>query len=99
MAKPSRIIKLSKNLRPFVSRVVRDGQIQRNFADLIGRPVGACVAQRVHAGMSGAQIHKTAADCAKQVKGTHIGGRVAGPARYNRPRELFMEPEGRKDYD
>jgi hypothetical protein len=93
MAGPSRIIKLSKNLKPFVSRVVRDGQIQRNFADLIGRPVGACVRAGVHAGMSGAQIHKVASDCAKQVKGSHIGGRVAGPGRYSRPSYQLREPD------
>lgn len=60
----SRIIKLSKNLKPFVSRVVRDGRVQRAFAEKIGRPTGQCVKGKVQKGMSGAQIHKIAKACA-----------------------------------
>jgi hypothetical protein len=67
-----RIIKLSKNMKPFVSRVVRDGRIQKAFAEQIGRPVGGCVRSGVHAGMSGAAIHKVARDCAKSVSGKKI---------------------------
>lgn len=64
MAKPSRKIKLSKNMKPFVSRVVRDGAVQRAFADKIGRPTGQCVAGKVKKGMTGAEIHAIAKDCA-----------------------------------
>jgi len=63
-SKAGRKIKLSKNMKPFVSRVVRDGRVQRAFAKQIGNPVGSCVKANVHAGMSGEQIHKVAKDCA-----------------------------------
>lgn len=68
----SRIVKLSKNGKMFVSRVVRHGKVQRAFAEQIGRPVGSCVRAGVHRGMSGAAIHRVARDCAKQVKGTRL---------------------------
>ena len=76
MVKPSRRIKLSKNMRPFVSRVVRNGAVQIAFAEQIGRPVGGCVASRVRPGMSGAHIHNIARECAKQAKGVRLD--VAG---------------------
>lgn len=72
MAKSGRIIKLSKNMKPFVSRVVRDGKVQKAFAKQIGEPVGKCVAGKVTKGMSGAEIHKIATDCAKPYKGTTL---------------------------
>ena len=60
------------NMRPFVSRVSRNGAVQRAFAEQIGRPVGGCVASRVHRGMSGGEIHKIARDCAKSVRGKRL---------------------------
>jgi len=72
MAKAYRTIKLSKNMRPFVSRVVRDGKVQRAFGEQIGKPVGACVAGKVAKGMSGAEIHKITKDCAKGYKGKKL---------------------------
>lgn len=72
MAKPFRRIKLSKNMRPFVSRVVKDGRVQKAFAKQIGHPVGQCVAENVKSGMSGAEIHKIAKECAKKSKGTKL---------------------------
>lgn len=72
MAKSSRRIKLSKNMKPYVGRVVRDGKVQRAFADQIGRPVGACVAAKVHDKMTGAEIHEIATECAKSVKGKKL---------------------------
>lgn len=72
MAKSSRRIKLSKNLKPFVSRVVRDGRVQKAFAEQIGKPVGQCVAGKVKKGMSGKEIHDIARECAKQYKGTKL---------------------------
>jgi len=72
MPKSSRRIKLSKNLKPFVSRVVRDGKVQKAFAEQIGKPVGKCVASKVKKGMSGAEIHEIAKECAKSVKGTKL---------------------------
>lgn len=68
----ARRIKLSKNMKPFVSRVVTDGRVQVAFAEKIGRPVGACVAGKVKAGMSGAEIHDIARACAKPYKGKKI---------------------------
>lgn len=67
-----RKIKLSKNLKPFVSRVVRDGRVQKAFAEQIGRPVGACVASKVHKGMSGVEIHKIAKECASTKRGVRL---------------------------
>lgn len=72
MAKAGRRIKLSKNMVPFVSRVVRDGKVQKAFGEQIGKPVGACVASRVSKGMSGAEIHKIARDCAREYKGRKL---------------------------
>jgi len=72
MAKPSRKIKLSKNMKPFIGRVVRAGKVQRAFAEQIGKPVGSCVAAKVSKGMSGAAIHKIAATCAKVKKGIKL---------------------------
>ncbi len=80
----ARRIKLSVNLRPFVSRVVRHGRVQVAFAEQIGRPVGGCVASGVRAGMSGAEIHKVARDCAKSARGTRLRlGGVRQRARAN----------------
>ena len=73
MAKSSRRIKLSKNLKPFVSRVVRDGRVQKAFAEKIGKKVGACVASKVREGMSGAEIHEIARECARPYKNTSLG--------------------------
>ena len=70
--KASRRIKLSKNMKPFVSRVVRSGKIQQKFAEQIGRPVGSCVKSKVHKGMSGAEIHRIAAECANSTKGKKL---------------------------
>ena len=72
MAKTGRIIKLSKNMKPFVSRVVRDGRVQKAFAAQIGKPVGDCVKGKVTKGMSGPEIHKIATDCSKPYKGTKL---------------------------
>lgn len=68
----SRKIKLSVNLKPFVSRVVRNGRVQRAFAEQIGKPVGACVRSGVRTGMSGAEIHEVARGCAKAKAGTRL---------------------------
>jgi len=68
----ARVIKLSKNIKPFVSRVVRNGRIQKSFAEKIGHPVGACVKAGVRKGMSGAEIHKIASNCAKAKAGTKL---------------------------
>lgn len=72
MASGQRTIKLSKNIKPFVSRVVRDGKVQKAFGAQIGRPVGACVKGKVAKGMSGAQIHKIAKDCAASARGKKL---------------------------
>jgi len=70
--KGARRIKLSKNMKPFVSRVVTDGKVQKAFANQIGKVVGGCVAGKVKEGMSGAEIHQIARDCAKSVRGKKL---------------------------
>lgn len=85
----ARRIKLSVNLRPFVSRVVRAGRVQRAFAEQIGRPVGACVRSGVRAGMSGAEIHRVARDCAKSKTGTRLS--LGAPAARVAPRAEYFE--------
>jgi len=81
----ARKIKLSVNMRPFVSRVSRNGAVQRAFTEQIGRPVGGCVASGVHAGMSGGAIKDVVRQCAKSARGTRlslgaVGRRVAARA-------------------
>ena len=61
----ARRIKLSVNLKPFVSRVVRDGRSQRQFTERFGHSVGGCVRSSVRKGMSGAAIHEAVRNCAK----------------------------------
>lgn len=74
----ARVIKLSINMRPFVSRVSRNGRVQQAFKEQIGKPVGACVRGAVHTGMSGAAIHKAVRDCAKPTAGTRLNLPAAG---------------------
>jgi hypothetical protein len=57
-------MKVSKNYKAFISRVVRDGKVQKAFKAQIGTPVGACVKAGVRPGMSGKEIHDVAKDCA-----------------------------------
>jgi len=59
-------------MKPFVSIVVTDGKVQKAFGAQIGTPVGSCVAGKVHKGMSGAEIHRIAKDCAKPYKGKKL---------------------------
>lgn len=68
----TRRIKLSSKMKPFVSRVVTNGRVQKAFAEKIGRPVGACLAGKVVKGMSSAAIHAVAKSCAKSVKGIKL---------------------------
>jgi len=84
--KPGRRIKISKNLRPFVSRVVREGKVQKMFTEKIGRPVGKCVRETILPGThgySGKQVHGVAKICAQPFKGTKLfegggGGAATG---------------------
>jgi len=80
--KPGRRIKISKNLRPFVSRVVREGKVQKAFTEKIGRPVGRCVRETILPGThgySGKQVHGVAKICAQPFKGTKLFGPGALP--------------------
>ncbi len=77
MAKSSHRLKLSKNMKPYVGRVVRGGLIQEAFGEQIGKTVGACVSQATKgkvAVLSGSQIHRIATNCAKQYKGKQLSG-------------------------
>lgn len=87
MAKPSRKIKLSKNLKPYVGRVVRDGWAQKEFTRLIGHPTGQCVAAKIPkgtVGYKGTEIHKIAASCAPAAGTVHYARGPTG-ARPSRP--------------
>jgi len=56
----------------FLSKVVRDGRIQKAFAEKIGKPAGACVRSGVHAGMTGAEIK----DVVRKCGGAHTGTKL-----------------------
>ena len=60
-------IKLSKNMRPYIGRVVRNGRVQRAFAAQIGRPVGACMRSSATR-----PVTKRAKECSKQFAGSHL---------------------------
>jgi len=75
MAGPSRVIKLSKNMKPFVSRVVRNGAVQKAFAEQIGHKVGQCVAGKIpkgSKGYTGGEIHEAAKSCAPPKGTVHL---------------------------
>jgi len=79
--------KISKNLRPFVSRVVREGKVQKAFTDQIGHNVGRCVRNTILPGThgySGKQVHGVAKICAQPFKGYKLfaggGGATGGGA-------------------
>ena len=81
--KPGRRIKISKNLRPFVSRVVREGKVQKAFTDKIGHNVGKCVRNTILPGThgySGKQVHGVAKICAQPFKGTKLFEKGGGGA-------------------
>ncbi len=64
----TRKLKLSKNMKPFISRVVTGGNVQEAFKESTGKPVGACVKAATDGKvgeLTGAQIHKIASKCAK----------------------------------
>ena len=84
--KAGRRIKVSKNMRPFVSRVVRDGAVQKAFGSQIGGPVGGCVASNVRTGMSGRVVHGIAKLCSRQAVGTklNLGGMGTSSRRARR---------------
>lgn len=94
MSKAGHIIKLSSNLRPFISRVVRHGRVQLAFAEQIGRPVGACVRQGVHPGMSGGAIKEVVRQCAKPYKKVVLHGTGGAFERESR-RVAVLQREGR----
>lgn len=95
----SRRIKLSVNLRPFVSRVVRSGRAQIDFAVGVGEPVGQCVSGQTKGKvgvLSGADIHKIAKECAAPYRGRSIKG--AGAARY-KAKLRAMAPVAREFFE
>lgn len=94
--KAGRRIKVSKNLRAFVSRVVRDGRVQVAFGEQVGGPVGGCVKANVRPGMSGRVIHGIAKICSRQSPSSlNLGGggrRAAAPrGRAVRATEEYFE--------
>ncbi len=74
-----RVLKLSKNMKPFISSVSKDGPVQTAFAEAIGRPVGACVSAATKGKigqLSGAQIHAVVKKCSRDngAKGKSLPG-------------------------
>lgn len=59
-------------IKVFVSRVVRNGKVQRAFAEQIGHKTGACVRSGVHAGMSGGEIKDVVRKCGKANQGQKL---------------------------
>jgi hypothetical protein len=77
----SRVLKVSKNGKVFLSRVVRNGPIQQWFKANIGDKAGACVSKlslNKH-GHTGAVQHAIAKYC------TPSKGEVTVPANLRRP--------------
>lgn len=62
-------IMVSKNGKIFVKRCPTSGRVQKAFKEKIGDPTGKCVKSKVTKGMSAAEIHKIAKECAPN-KGT-----------------------------
>jgi hypothetical protein len=56
----------------FASKVVRDGKVQRAFAEQLGHKTGACVRGAVHEGMSGVEIKDAVRKCGKANKGAKL---------------------------
>ena len=56
----------------FLSKVVRDGKVQRAFAEQIGHKAGACVRGAVHEGMTGVEIKDAVRKCGAAAKGTRL---------------------------
>ncbi len=66
-----RKLKLSKNMKPYISTVSTNGPIQVAFGEQIGKPVGACVASKTKGKigeLSGSQMHNIVRGCAKDSK-------------------------------
>lgn len=59
----------SGEIKVFVSRVVRNGKVQRAFAEQIGKSTGACVRAGVHKGMGGGEIKDVVRKCGKANEG------------------------------
>jgi hypothetical protein len=90
MAGSSYRIKLSSAMKPYVGRVVRNGRVQRAFAEGPGKSVGNCVgtALRGRTGqVSGGEVKEVVRNCAKQAKGVPLPG---GP--WKRARDMGGRP-------
>ena len=70
-----KLLSSGKSLKPYISRVVTGGRVQKAFAEQIGRPAGACVRAGVHKGMAQGAIRDVVRNCGKQHAGTklHLG--------------------------
>jgi len=83
-----------KQLTPYVSSVQTSGNVQKAFADQIGRPVGDCVRRNVRVGMPAGEIKRAVRECAKQNSPRTLSGpgivsggrrRMSGSFRGNEP--------------
>lgn len=69
-----RVLKLSKNMKPFISNVSTNGSVQEAFREKIGIPTGKCVKDKTKGKIgefSGAQMHRIVKACAV-AKGTTL---------------------------
>ena len=74
--KGGRVIKLSKNMKPFVSNVVRHGRVQMAFKEA-AKSANACVSGTLkgQTGLSGRVVHGVVKLCSAQFPATlGIGG-------------------------
>ena len=67
-----KLLARGKSLKPYISRVVTGGRVQKAFAEQIGKPAGACVRAGVKKGMSQGDIRAVVRDCGKKHTGTKL---------------------------
>jgi hypothetical protein len=67
----SRAIRQS-SAKVYLTTTHPNGKVQRAFAEQIGKPVGACVASKVHTGMGSGEIKNAVRECAKAAKGRKL---------------------------
>jgi hypothetical protein len=67
-----KLLASGKSLTPYIARVVTGGRVQKAFAEQIGRPAGACVRGKVHAGMTQTAIRDAVKTCAPPKGTVHL---------------------------
>lgn len=95
MGKSGRKIKLSKNLKPFVSRVSRGGAVQQAFKAKIGDPVGKCVATSVTFGMTTGQVKAQLKKCS-ELGAKSLGSEFISMSDPDRKRKVYERSKAKK---